>query len=63
MSAPEYIKAYKFMSEKQKDAMHDLYMTGINGEGHTWVTYTDVEKAVAKIIMATVEWKDDRRTE
>ena len=55
MSAPEYIKAHNLMTEKQKDAMHDLYMTGINGDGHTWVTYTDVEKAVAKIIMTTFE--------
>lgn len=58
MSAPEYIKTHKFMTEKQKDAMHDLYMTGINGDGHLWVAYSDVEKAVAKIILSALEEND-----
>lgn len=58
MSAPEYIKAHNLMTEKQKDAMHDLYMTGINGDGCVWVTYADVERAVAKIIMAIFEEND-----
>lgn len=58
MSVPEYIKAHKFMTEKQKDAMHDLYMAGINGDGCIWVTYSDVEKAVAKIILSALEEND-----
>ena len=58
MSAPEYLRAYKNMTTEQKDAMHDLYMNGINGDGCVWVTYTDVERAVAKIIMSTKEEQD-----
>ena len=58
MSVPEYLKAHNLMTEKQKDAMHDLYMKGINGDGCLWVTYADVERAVARIILSTLEEND-----
>ena len=39
MSRKEYIEAYKFMTD------------GINHDGHSWVTYGDVERVVGKIIL------------
>lgn len=47
MSDKLYQEAYKKFNDKQKDTMYDLYMTGINHDGHSWVTYGDVEKSVA----------------
>lgn len=51
MSAKEYREAYNYMTDKEKALMADLYMSGINHDGHTWVTYGDVEKVVGKIII------------
>ena len=42
------------MSEEEKELMGDLYMTGVNRDGHSWVTYGDVEKVVGKIILGRV---------
>ena len=55
MSSSEYLNTYKYMSDSQRDAMSDLYMKGVNydieGHGsHVWVTYTDVEETVAKLL-------------
>ena len=47
MSDKLYQEAYEKFSDKQKDTMNDLYMTGINHDGHSLVTYGDVEKSVA----------------
>lgn len=51
MSCKEYVEAYKCMSEEEKELMSDLFMTGVNHDGHSWVTYGDVEKVVGKIIL------------
>lgn len=59
MSNSEYIKYYKYLDDNQKDAMSDLWMSGINLEGHVYVTYDNVEKTVAKLIK---EWKKTCRT-
>lgn len=71
MSDKLYQEAYEKFNDKQKDTMYDLYMTGINHDGHSWVTYGDVEKSVAivaeeayemgiadssKAVMPFVEW-------
>lgn len=50
MSAKEYQEAYKFMTDKEKNLMYDLFMKGVNHDGHSWVTYGDVEKVVGEII-------------
>lgn len=50
MSDSEYIKYYKYMNDNQRDAMSDLWMTGLNLEGHVYVTYDNVEKTVAILI-------------
>lgn len=50
MSAKEFVEAYPLMTEKEKDLMYELWMSGINRDGHTWVTYGDVEKVVGQII-------------
>lgn len=50
MSAKEFVEAYPLMTEKEKDIMYELWMSGINHDGHTWVTYGDVEKVVGQII-------------
>lgn len=60
MSKKSYAEIYDKMSNKQKDAMANLYMSGINHDGHTWVTYDDVEEAVAIIVKDFLENKDDR---
>ncbi len=51
MSRKEYIEAYEFMTEEEKVFMERLYMSGINHDGHSWVTYGDVEEVVGKIIL------------
>ena len=61
MSDKNYIKYYDYMNDKQKDAMTDLWMSGINteleGRKGAWVQYTDVEKAVAIIIREFIKEK------
>jgi len=48
MSSKQYIEAHREkMTKEQKDIMCDLYMSGINRDGHVWVKYGDVEDAVA----------------
>lgn len=59
MSDPEYIKAYGFMNDLQKEVMHDLWMKAWNGGDGLWVKYSEVEKAVAEIVMASLEENDD----
>lgn len=46
MSAKEYVEVYPLMTDTEKKLMNDLYMTGINRDGHSWVTYGDVERVV-----------------
>lgn len=50
MSSVKYQKAYDRMTEKQKQIMDDLYMKGINHDGHSWNTYGDIEDAVADLL-------------
>ena len=50
MSSIKYQIAYDRMTEKQKQIMADLYMKGINHDGHSWNTYGDIEDAVADIL-------------
>lgn len=50
MSCKEYIECYEKMTDRQKDTMYDLYMSGVNYDGHVWVTYGEVERAVAKLL-------------
>lgn len=53
MSTQKYQDAYKYMNDAQKDTMYELFESGVNREdGHVWVKYTDVENAVADIIIA-----------
>ena len=40
----------KIGGEKQKQIMADLYMKGINHDGHSCNTYGDIEDAVADIL-------------
>ena len=47
MSDKLYQEEYKKFNDKQKDTMYALYMTGINYDGHSMVTYGEVEKSVA----------------
>lgn len=52
MSTKKYIEASVAMNRQQHEAMLRLYDKGTNHDGHTWVTFSDVEDAVADIIMA-----------
>ena len=40
--------------------MNDLWMTGVNHDGHAWVTYGDVEKTVGLIIKGRAEVDDGK---
>ena len=51
MSAKEYQKAYFYMTDREKSIMGDLFMTGINRDGHCWVTFGNVEAVVGEIIL------------
>lgn len=51
MSCKEYVKAYNLMTDEERNLMNDLYMKGVNYDGHSWVTYGDVEKVVGKILL------------
>lgn len=53
MSSVKYQKAYDRMTEKQKQIMANLYMKGINHDGHSWNTYSDIEDAVADLLELT----------
>ena len=55
MSSVKYQKAYDGMTEKQKQIMANLYMKGINHDGHSWNTYGDIEEAVADLLELTEE--------
>lgn len=55
MSAKEYLEAVNYMTDEEHELMGNLYMSGINWDGHTWVTYGDVEKVVGQIILGRVE--------
>ena len=55
MSSIKYQKAYDRMTEKQKQIMANLYMKGINHDGHSWNTYGDIEDAVADLLELTEE--------
>ncbi len=50
MSSKEYIKLYDSLTDNQRDIMADLWMTGINQDGHVYVTYDDVEKSIVSLI-------------
>lgn len=49
MSSKEYIDIHNNFNEAQEEAMFDLYMKGINHDGHVWVTFGDVEETVVKL--------------
>ena len=46
----EYHTVYDRMDDDQKKAMWELYMTGVNYDGHSWVTYKAVQDCVAKLL-------------
>lgn len=38
----------KFTND-QNNAIYDCYMQGVNHDGHTWVTWTDVERLLCDL--------------
>lgn len=53
MSSAKYIKVYSdLMNSAQRKIMGELYMKGINRDGHSWNTYGDIEDAVAELLLA-----------
>ena len=48
----------KVFTDEQRKAMVDLYMKGINHDGHSWVTYGDVEDTVAKLFKEALNGTD-----
>lgn len=50
MSSKAYQDAYRYaLTSEQRDIMFDLFMKGVNHDGHSWVTFSDVEEAVAAL--------------
>jgi hypothetical protein len=54
MSAKEYREAYSLMTEEERKLMYDLYMSGVNNDGHSWVTFGEVERVVGLIIQGRI---------
>lgn len=52
MSCKKFIDIYDTLNGEQKGILFNLYLTGENHDGHSWVTYGNVEEAVAKLIIA-----------
>lgn len=50
MSSKAYQEAYSSMTDKQKDIMYDLFMKGVNYDGHVMNKFCDIEDAVAGIV-------------
>ena len=63
MSSKKYIETQ--MSDRQRDIMWGLFMKGTNCNGRLWVTFGDVEDAVADLlkdertIIATIKYSDE----
>lgn len=51
MSDTLYVGIYNTMTEEQHEVMFNLYMKGRNFYGHTWNAFSDIERAVAKILL------------
>ena len=51
MSDSLYRSIYNTMTEEQHNVMYDLYMIGRNFDSHSWNTFTDIEHAVAQILI------------
>lgn len=50
MSSKEYCDLFDHhFNDKQRDAMVDLWMLGVNKDGHIWVTYSDMEETLVKL--------------
>lgn len=52
MSSKAYIEAHKQMTDEQRNAMWELWMSGTNRDGAVWVRYKDVEETVAELLGA-----------
>lgn len=60
MSSKEYINVFeKYMNDDQRDAMSDLYMKGVNYDGHVWVTYSDVEDLIVTFFKKNRTYKGE----
>lgn len=57
MSAKEYQEVYPLMTGREKDLMYELWMKGVNHDGHTWVTYGDVERVIGLILKGRMDEK------
>lgn len=57
MSAKEYQEVYPHMTFKEQKLMYDLWMSGVNHDGHTWVTYGDVERVIGLILKGRMDEK------
>lgn len=57
MSAKEYQEVYPHMTFEEQKLMYDLWMGGVNHDGHTWVTYGDVERVVGLILKGRMDEK------
>ena len=50
MSSKEYINLHDHQfNDKQRDIMTDLWMSGVNHDGHVWVTWSDIEEVLVKL--------------
>ena len=46
----EYVEIYDKLSDNVKLCMHDLYMKGIDRDGHVWVTYSEIQDMIIKLM-------------
>ena len=50
MSSKAYIEASRLETENCRKAIENLYMQGINHDGHSWNTFGDIEDCLAVVI-------------
>lgn len=49
MSSARYAETCRELTDAQRDAIWECYMSGTNHDGHTWVTFTAVEELIVKL--------------
>lgn len=57
MSSKRYQVIHKKLTDEQLEAIHKCWLQGVNHDGHTWVTWTDVEELICDLLDKEFEEK------
>lgn len=58
MSSDKYRSIWDKMTPRQRDVMWELWMQATNHDGHAWVTFGQVEDAVAELLSEETDETD-----